>query len=229
MLLSLHFGRWGYQCLAIFSAFPLRFRITHLIGLILHWGVYIYLLSYILSAIRFVCRLTLKIRNSRRHWYNYCSIRSIWCWVKPCAGITFLPPEIRVTTPGSLKAECPVTDSNGFSLLVLHPLLKIMPYFRLLQVWIMTLLWRILFFALSSSLEFLVAFLFSFLLLSAFFISSFFSYHLFCWAPPSFLFSFFILSGRSLFLNQTVLLPLHTCSLEIFLGSPLLLSWVGTS
>lgn len=114
----------------------------------------------IFSAICFAGRLTLKLRHSRQHWYNYCSIRSIWCWVKPRAGITFLPPEIRVTTPGSLEAECPVTESNGFSLLVLHPLLKIMPYFRLLHVWIMTLLWRILFFGFSSPLEFLVAFFF---------------------------------------------------------------------
>ena len=132
------------------------------------------------------------------------------------------------------RQNVPLTDSNGFSLLVLHPLLKIMPYFRLLHVWIMTLLWKILFFVFSSPLEFLVAFLFSFLLYLPLSYLRFFHTLPFFIPPvllsPSQFFVFvFILSGPSLFLNQTLLLPLHICCLEIFLGSPLLLSWVGAS
>lgn len=64
-------------------------------------------------------------------WCNNCSIRSVWCWVKPCPGIPLLPPKISFTTPGSLMAECSITDSDGFSLLKLRPLFKIMPYFCL--------------------------------------------------------------------------------------------------
>lgn len=73
-------------------------------------------------------------------------------------GLHILPsPGTSFTNMGSLEAECRVTESNGFSLVVLHPLLKITPHFSPLRVWVMNIVQHFVF-SVCSFREFLIAF-----------------------------------------------------------------------
>lgn len=177
---SPRFGSWGYQCLAILPAFSLRFRIIRLIWLMLHQVVSVYLRSCIFCHM-LCCKLTLKIKADR--WLNVViALSSVWCWVKPCPGVPLLPPKISFTTPGSLMAECSITDSDGFSLLKLRPLFKIMSSYFCLDPWPYYAGFCVLFFLLAG-ISHCLSFPSCFICLYCIFIfsySPYCSYHLLC-------------------------------------------------